>query len=631
MKKILFILSIFFVLFSFSPSLYEIYQAKNIPQERYFLLEHNYLFDYNFYLSRIREGTEGRWLVVEKYYNQSHQGSLFQVFYLWLGKLGGIVRLEPPVIYHLARILFGLTFLILIGSYVKRFFKGRWWIISFIFAVTAGSWPILVKTGPSADGFWRFATYMGWWSVVDSLQRITIMPHILFGQIFLLLFIWRFSDKLSKTKIKTIFSKGPAAPFDSLRSLRASASRDKKVYPERNEGHLARVTHSFFCFNSIDSLKSLEILMWGLIGFVVGIVFPPTLIVVYTVFAILTFWEFILLMRSNLYGGSTSIVGWVKEITVARIVFILLSLPSLLYMQLMFRILPWSALALFDVQHRMPLPYKEYFLALGPMLPLGLLGGLVVLGRFIKLGRLEEREKIVMPVIAWIIAVFLLFAIFEKVPTQSPLRFTEGAIHIPLGILAAYFLSSVWRWDRFHKFSRSLEFMKRMAIGIVTTVIILMGLGVMGSMVGWLTDQGFSKGKGTWLVPLGAQLVYPLQDFMEGIYYLRDNTDKNSVVLGYITAGNYIPAYAGNFVYIGHANTPDEDGKEKIAARFFKGEMKEEEAKEFLQRERISYVFFGPQEKEVGGVRDLKGIYPFLFPVYNNKEATVYKILQISN
>ena len=301
MKKILFILSIFFVLFSFSPSLYEIYQAKNIPQERYFLLEHNYLFDYNFYLSRIREGTEGRWLVVEKYYNQSHQGSLFQVFYLWLGKLGGIVRLEPPVIYHLARLLFGLTFLILIGSYVKRFFKGRWWIISFIFAVTAGSWPILVKTGPSADGFWRFATYMGWWSVVDSLQRITIMPHILFGQIFLLLFIWRFSDKLSKTKIKTIFSKGPAAPFDSLRSLRASASRDKKVYPERNEGHLARVTHSFFCFNSIDSLKSLEILMWGLIGFVVGIVFPPTLIVVYTVFAILTFWEFILLMRSNHY------------------------------------------------------------------------------------------------------------------------------------------------------------------------------------------------------------------------------------------------------------------------------------------------------------------------------------------
>ena len=78
----------------------------------------------------------------------------------------------------------------------------------------------------------------------------------------------------------------PRNTFDSLRSLSASASRDKKVYPERNEGHMARVTHSFFCFNSIDSLKSLEILMWGLIGFVVGIVFPPTLIVVYTVFAI---------------------------------------------------------------------------------------------------------------------------------------------------------------------------------------------------------------------------------------------------------------------------------------------------------------------------------------------------------
>ncbi len=557
MRILIIILSLFFVLFSFSPSLYEIYNAKNLPSERTFVLEHNYLFDYNFYLSRIHEGQEGKWTVVEKYYNQPHQGSLFQVFYLLLGKLGGLGGLTPQVVYHLARLVMGLMLLILIGRYIGRFFRGKWQIVTFLFIVTAGSWPILVKAGD----FYRFATYMGWWSVIDSLQRITIMPHILFGQIFLLLFIWRFSDKLPRPALS-------ACPESNRREV---------------EGLLRWIA-------------------WGILGFIVGIVFPPTLVVVYTVFLVLSVLE---VLSNKLPKSLRSLKEWLKEKGLPRIVFILLSFPSLIYLQLMFKVLPWSALVLFDVQHRIPLPYKEYFLALGPMLPLGILGGLIAL---------YKREKIFLPVISWIIGVFLLFAIFEKVPTQSPLRFTEAAIQIPLGILAVYLLSHL----------SNLGYLRKAVWGLIFTIVVV-GFSVMVSMVGWLTDQAYSKGKGTWLVPIGAQLVYPLKDFMGGIYYLRDNTKVEEVVLSYITAGNYIPAYAGNFVYIGHANTPDEDGKEKIAARFFSGKMGQEEAKEFLKKERISYVFVGPQEKGIGGVKDLVPVYPFIIPVYNNSQVTLYK------
>src|SRR3990170_9109523 len=106
------LLSIFFILLSFAPTFYDLYEAKNLPKERSHVLEHNYMFDYNFYLSRIRQGQEGRWTVSEKYYNRPHSGSFFQIFYLMIGKIGGVFRLDPPMVYHTARLLLGLIFLI---------------------------------------------------------------------------------------------------------------------------------------------------------------------------------------------------------------------------------------------------------------------------------------------------------------------------------------------------------------------------------------------------------------------------------------------------------------------------------------------------------------------------------------
>src|SRR3989338_1825472 len=109
MKKIIVFLSLLFTVFSFSPTIIEIASSYFVPKERTFLLEHNYLFDYNFYLSRIRQGYEGRYLVTEKYYTQPHTPSFFQVVYLYAGKIGAFLQLSVPATYHLARVVFGLT------------------------------------------------------------------------------------------------------------------------------------------------------------------------------------------------------------------------------------------------------------------------------------------------------------------------------------------------------------------------------------------------------------------------------------------------------------------------------------------------------------------------------------------
>lgn len=545
-KITIFLLSVFFVLFSFVPSFYELFHAKDLPKERFFVLEHNYMFDYNFYLSRIREGGEGRWLISEKYYNLPHAGSFFQIVYLYLGKIGSLLNLSVPAVYHLSRLLFGFTLLMLIGIYLLRFFSGWWGIVGFLLIVTSSSWPILIKMGNT----WRFATHMGWWSAIDSLQRITFIPHVLIGQIFLVLFIWRFGDN--------------------------------------------------------KSLRLLKLMAWGAVGFIAGIIFPPTLIVVYTVFGVLSVVE---LFQSKSPRLPKLLRKWLP-----RIVFVLLSFPSLVYLQLMFKVAPWSALALFDVQHRIILPYREYALALGFILPLG------VAGLFLAL---FNKEKKFMTAAAWITSVALLFLIFEKVPQQSPSRFTEAMPYVPLGIFATYLFKTIWDWCQNLKFP--LVKLVKIGSGMAITVTVLMGMGVMASMVLWLTDQAYGKRIGAWQVPIGAQIAYPLKDFMDGVFYLRDHTPKNTVVLGYVTSGNFIPAYAGNYVYIGHANTPDEDSKEKTAALFFSGKMNQNEGKEFLKRERVSYIYFGPQEKELGKVEDLVGIYPFLTSIYFNPKVVIYK------
>jgi hypothetical protein len=262
----------------------------------------------------------------------------------------------------------------------------------------------------------------------------------------------------------------------------------------------------------------------------------------------------------------------------------------------------------------MGINYREYALGLGPILPLGMIG--LLLAAIL-------RNKNLLVFISWIISIFILFAVFEKVPEQSPLRFTEASLHVPLGILAAYLF--MFLWNKVKEKGRQIKLVSRGLIITLITLITITGILVMASMVLWLSDQARWRGEATWAVPIGAQLAYPLKDFMDAVDYIKNHTKTDEIVFGYVTAGNFIPAYAGNYVYLGHANTPDEDEKEPIARDYFAGKMGELNSKSFLVQENISYVFWGPQEREVGGNFDLN-TYKYLKAVYKNGNVTIFEV-----
>lgn len=410
---------------------------------------------------------------------------------------------------------------------------------------------------------------------MDSLQRITFIPHLLLGQGLMLFLIGTLSD-----------------------------------VPLMQRGG--------------------NWIFLGFLAFLLGVVFPPGLIFVYAAVGILILLDIFYTHR----GADWRLGSLFSRIVLPRGVICLLGLPALVYLQLMTTFYPWKRLAEFDIVKPLPFDYVEYIKAVGPVLPLGILGLLLALYR--GEGRLRAS-------VAWVTAWASLLWIFRFIPQQSPLRFSEMLPHVPLAILTAYFLYEVLFFSRrlyvpgrviqvnhesgIMKYGkRGIVFIIHNSVFMLLALLLVQGAGVMYSSWLWQRDFIDHKMSAAYpLVPTGSYVMYPLKDFLSAMKFIQDATPRDTVVLSETTAGNYLPVYSGNTVYVGHANTVHAEQKEAAVKTFFSGQMKPDDARGWLTRENLHYIFFGPQEKEDGGVSDLQKIYPFVVPVYQNGFVTVYQ------
>ena len=377
------------------------------------------------------------------------------------------------------------------------------------------------------DGWPRLGGYMPWYSVMDSLQRITFLPHVLLGQSLLLFILWVMAGGF-------VSKKHPA-----------------------------------------------NYLFLGVVGIILGVVFPPALLFIYGVF---------LLSRKDL---------------IAKAIFFVMTVPTVLYWSLTFAQYPWKRLVEFDILHPTQFSYWEYILAVGPVLPLGLAGLLLVLLR----SGDKLRSKL-LPMVYWVLAWITFMVIFNFIPQQSPTRFTQMLPHVPLGILTAYFFFTLMR-----------------KIIWAPVVLIVLGLSVMASSFMWQKDFVDHKLRADYpLVPHGAEVMYPLKNIITTLDWLQINTPRTSVVLSGITTGNYIPVYSGNTVYIGHANTVRLEDKEQEVARFYRGLYKKD-AISWIQSRGVEYIFYGPEERELaGGITDLRVVYPQLREVFSQNGVSIYAL-----
>ncbi len=89
-------------------------------------------------------------------------------------------------------------------------------------------------------------------------------------------------------------------------------------------------------------------------------------------------------------------------------------------------------------------------------------------------------------------------------------------------------------------------------------------------------------------------------------------------------SGNIMAAYADVRIFLGAYHFPDFWERSAIAQKFFSGELTDEEARQTLHDNDISYVFYGPDEQSWNTTGTL---YPdILTPIYTTATVTIFSI-----
>lgn len=575
-KEIIFgLLIIFFLLFSFYPTIFELSASRRLRDPaREFILEHNYYWpDYNLYLSKIRQGLEGRLTALERYTGEAHRGSFVQIFYLFLGQTGRLFQLSPNYAYLLGRIILSPLLLVVIILLVNHYFKNIiWQMISLIVILSSGSFPRFY-TDPT--GALQIGRFMEWWSNIDAIQRITFIPHIMFGQVVSLYLLYKLTMKSNNATRRT----------------------------------------------GRQAMK--QLILFIMLGNAVGLVFPPSLI---TLDGVILLTLLIQIVKSKIKNQRSYSSVKLKALnfelgfdfyTLRFALFIISTLPSLLYLFFITKILPWSALVIFHRTHPMMIPFWDYILGTGPIFFLGLAGAV---------WSVLKRDRQYQPIIFWVMVTFFFAVIFTHLKDQSPLRFTQTGLFIPLGLLTSYFFYQLFHLSDLSNLSHLGKSALKTIVIFSICFYLLLNFFMMKVSLNWqISFISQRLGANVPAVPYPPQTMYPLTKWMEGIRWLEKNTQKNDVVLAQITAGNFIPAYSGNTVYFGQSNTVDYDNKQERLVRFFSGKMTSVEAKKFLDQGRIKYIFYSVQEKELLPDQSITDQYLFLNKIFNNDIVQIFR------
>ena len=152
---------------SFIPTIYYVAIA---PPTTIFPLIHNNHPDYYYYLSLMRQGLEGRWLVTSRFTPETFPPRLAQSFFVLLGQISKITSIDLPMIYTLSRLIFGLALGLSIYFLIALFDKKTTVRIAGMIFALFGSGFWFIKNG-------EINRFMSFWTGFDARERVSFLPH----------------------------------------------------------------------------------------------------------------------------------------------------------------------------------------------------------------------------------------------------------------------------------------------------------------------------------------------------------------------------------------------------------------------------------------------------------------------
>lgn len=124
-------------------------------------------------------------------------------------------------------------------------------------------------------------------------------------------------------------------------------------------------------------------------------------------------------------------------------------------------------------------------------------------------------------------------------------------------------------------------------------------------------------------IPRGNRWIYLTQEEKLAFAFLEKNTPKERTVLSSYRVSNHLPAHTDSWVFAGHEfQSPDFSNRQQEVQRFYGGKMNQTEMKEFLHKNNIRYIFYGPEEKQISTFLQDQHI-PFK-PVFSNNLVTIF-------
>jgi hypothetical protein len=238
-----------------------------------------------------------------------------------------------------------------------------------------------------------------------------------------------------------------------------------------------------------------------------------------------------------------------------------------------------------------------YLIGYGILVPLALYGLWITLK--------DTKNKGIF-LISWLITSSALL----YVPIYFQRRLSEG-LHIPIAILATAGIIALYeRWREPSPSSWQIK-----ASVLVISLVIFLPLSnfqIMGQDIfNYQTEKTYP--------------YYVDRTEIEAMYWLKDNTTLDDVVFSTYEIGNFIPAYSGRIVWLGHGpQTINLEEKFRTAQWFWREDGEDGEKYDLLKADRVTYVWYGEHEKLLGAYNP--ATKPYLKKIFSNADVTVYRV-----
>jgi len=503
------------------------------------------------YLAKMRQGAQGAWLFHIVYTSEPHDGALFFLFHILLGKLAQLaaglghwpLTETMVVLYHIARVVFGAILLLTVYRLAAMFTASRA-IRRLTFLIVAFSgglgWLLLLLGQPD------------WWG---SAPIDLILPE---GYTFLVLYAFPHI-----ALARTLLLAGFIALWTDV-SYRGTGDAERTY------------KNCTFCACVVKLIRGW--LLAGLCWLAMGLIVPFYVVVAWAVTSVV--WFALALRRRAIDRDETR-----RSVTAC-----LVSAPILVYSVIVFATNPvmrvWSEQNLVLSPH--PL---HYVMGYAPVAVLAILGAVCVL---------RQHDEMRLRLVAWAVVVPPLLYL----PFNLQRRLIEGW-QIPLAILAAFglmrFVLPAWRRTRLVRWL--VRFPRYSARGMSRWVIALILLAMVPTNILLL-------GSGSLAVLARLGPIFRSGGQVRALDWLAARVTYDDVVLSSYSTGNYLPARAGARAFIGlGTETVHIEEKRALVNRFFDASASDEWRAQFLRQWRITYIFVGPDESFSADASFLRPVY----------------------